>query len=381
GSLEIAAKAFTILNSEKNRALLKQSFFEWLGHPSIPSSPNFELFLKREFLKHVRKEDVRRTYEKLLPLSSPTLAVKKFLNEPQIAQFVFSGHGEGRSFEKKVLAAKSVTAEAKQHIVDSTDQPDLLFAQLLDDFSVNSEDALVRCLSRIKIRNGIDCWSDLISILERGQTPNLIRQLVIKIREEMESNPSATPFRLVEYANDLYRVSQNQYPEIVSTLNSVGSTIVSNALKGSNQGTHEFLGRAIKKQIDEATSVLVAERDKFHAACAALKSQTEVAEREVTRLKNLVDMLKSSVSQAKEDVELNVSAEVVRPFILLLDDFERQANGDRQPSFEGLLGQLRNAIDRAGVERMGTSGSCESFDPSRHELLEESDGSFSRVRI
>jgi molecular chaperone GrpE (heat shock protein) len=197
----------------------------------------------------------------------------------------------------------------------------------------------------------------------------------------MESNPSATPFRLVEYANDLYRVSQNQYPEIVSTLNSVGSTIVSNALKGSNQGTHEFLGRAIKKQIDEATSDLVAERDKFHAACAALKSQTEVAEREVTRLKNLVDMLKSSVSQAKEDVELNVSAEVVRPFILLLDDFERQANGDRQPSFEALLGQLRNAIDRAGVERMGTTNSCESFDPSRHELLEESDGSFSRVRI
>ena len=66
---------------------------------------------------------------------------------------------------------------------------------------------------------------------------------------------------------------------------------------------------------------------------------------------------------------------------MLLDDFERQARGDGQVEFETLLSQLGTAMGRAGVERIGIPGEFASFDSSQHELLEEPERSFSRVRI
>lgn len=380
-SHDIATKAFAVLNSEKNRPLLKQSFFEWLGSPNLHLTSNIELFLSREFLKHLRKEDVGRLYEGLLSLPSASPVVKNFLSEPEIVEIALSVRGAGSDLERTVLSAKSITSEAKKHIVDTTGRPDILFAKLVNEFSPDSEAALTHCLSRMQLHQGIDSWQVLMSVLERGQTPNLARQLAIKIREELESNSNDVPLRLVEYASDLYRVSLDHYADNISTSYGSVAKFVANLLRDSPQSSNEPLRKAIQEVIQGVTRSTAEERDKYRDERVELKSQVELAQQEVSRLAHLVDMLKSSASQAKEDLETTATAEAIRPFILLLDDFERQARGDGQVEFETLLSQLRTAMGRAGVERIGIPGEFASFDSSQHELLEEPERSFSRVRI
>jgi molecular chaperone GrpE (heat shock protein) len=80
-------------------------------------------------------------------------------------------------------------------------------------------------------------------------------------------------------------------------------------------------------------------------------------------------------------VEITASAEAIRPFMLLLDDFERQATGTTEVSLQAVVTQLRAAMERAGLERIGAPGDRESFDPTRHELLEAEEGQVSRVTI
>ena len=377
---DVAGKAFTILNSEKNRHFLKQSFFEWLGTPTLQLTPNSEMFLGRDFLKHLRKDDTARLYERLLTLPNPSPVAKRFLSDPEMTGIALSVRGAGSALGKAMLSAKSVTAEAKQRIVDTSGEPDTLFDELVREYSPDSEAALIRCLSKMQIHQGIGSWQPLMSVLERGQTPDLARQLAIKIREELDSN-AASPLRLVEYASDLYGIAVNHYVDTISTLNSAVTKFVSALSSDSTQSSNELLRNAIQERINGVTQSAAEERDKYRGESIVLKLHVEEAQKEVSRLKHLVDMLNSSTSQAKEDIEITAAAEAIRPFILLIDDLERQASGHGQASFETLLNQLHTAMARAGVERIGTPGEIESFDPSLHELLEEPERSFSRVRI
>lgn len=381
GSHDVAVKAFSLLNSDRNRHLLKQYFFEWLQAASTQLTPNFELFLSRSFLKHVRKEDSIRLYEKLITLPAPTPAVKKILSDAGFAQLAVAAKGQDRILKTTILSAKAVTSEVKEQIIQATDDPEVLFGQLLADFSLNSEDALVRCLARIQLSNGLHQWPDLLSVLATGQAPNLARQLATTIREEIECGHGAASFRLVEYAGDLYHTAVNQYPDTVPILRTAVRKFVSVLLSDSTQNRNEFLRVALKEEVDDVTRALAAERDKDRSDLIALKSQLEKSEHDTSRLTQLVEMLKSSASQSKESVEIAASAETIRPFMLLLDDFERQASGNGEVSLQAVLTQLRAAVERAGLERIGTPGEHESFDPARHELLEEPQGPVSVVTI
>jgi molecular chaperone GrpE (heat shock protein) len=307
--------------------------------------------------------------------------VKNFLSEPEIAQLVATEKGESSTLKSTILSAKAVTSETKERIIQATNHPEVLFTQLLAEYAPNAEDALAQCLSRIQLSGGIDPWRDFVSVLARGQTPNLARQLATKIREEIDRDRAGASFRLVEYASDLYRLSLNQYPEILPILRAAMKKFVSGLVGDSTQSQNALLQAAIKEEIDETIGVVAAERDKDRADSTALKSQVEKAQQETARLTQLVEMLKSSASQVKENVEVTASAEAIRPFILLLDDFERQASGEGHASFPTVLNQLRMAMDRAGVEIIGPSGECQPFDPIRHELLEEPEGPISRVKI
>lgn len=379
-SHDVAVKAFSVLNSDKNRHLLKQYFFEWLLAANTQLTQNFEMFLSRSFLKHLRQEDSIRLYAKLIRLPAPSPAVKKFISDPGFAQLAVTARGEDQILKTTILSAKAVTSEAKERIIQTTDHPEVLFRQLLVDFSPSSEDALVRCLARIQLGKGLDAWPELLPVLTTGQTPNLARQLAAKIGEEIGCD-HAVSSRLLEYAGDLYHAAVGQYPDTVPILRTAARKFVSSLLSDSAQNQNELLRMAIKEEIDDASRVLAAERDKAHADSMALKSQLEKAERDTSRLTQLVEMLKSSASQAKESMEIAASAETIRPFMLLLDDFERQATGHSEVSLQAVLTQFRAAMERAGLERIGTPGERESFDPTRHELLEEPQGPVSMVTI
>jgi molecular chaperone GrpE (heat shock protein) len=381
GSRQVAVKAFGILNSEKNRPLLKQIFLDWLVSPGPSLTPNFDLFLGPDFVKRLRKEDVGKLYDKVLTLPTPSSVVKKFLNDSQVADIALSLRGEGSGLERAILSAKGITAEAKKHIVDANERPDLLLARLLNEFSPGVEAALIHCLARIQLRNGIECWPDLISVLGRGQTPSLARQLTVKIRDELEAKPGDVSLRLVEYAGDLHRTSIELYPDNVPILQESAKKTVSNLLNGPDTSSNALLRNALREKIEEITRLLTEEREKLRNESSDLKSRFEEAQREASRLTHLVDMLKSSASQTKDDLETTAMAEAIRPFLLLLDDFERQVKGSPQANLEDILNQLRAALGRAGVERIGMPGEFVTFDPSLHELLEEPKQSFSRVRV
>jgi molecular chaperone GrpE (heat shock protein) len=129
--------------------------------------------------------------------------------------------------------------------------------------------------------------------------------------------------------------------------------------------------QVFRSEVEESKKALVSENNKLREEGAQLANKLREAQSEAERLRGVAEMLKSSASVDKQELEAQIRIEAYRPMLLLLDDLERQLSPSADSCVGHLASMLASALERAGVQRVGVPGEVCGFDSHLHEFVEE----------
>jgi len=139
-SVEVRTKAFAVLNSEAHRHFLKSTLLSWIKSTTA-GVPPVELYLRKEFMRHLRQVDINRLYLKVI--GNPRLwqgsIVRQFLNSGELARSVFMADDTTNQERTEILASTALSAELKAALVKSLPDADAFLHFVLSHVDPNME--------------------------------------------------------------------------------------------------------------------------------------------------------------------------------------------------------------------------------------------------
>jgi molecular chaperone GrpE (heat shock protein) len=372
GSPEVAVKALSALNTEANRQFLKTTVLSWMSDAEAATPLRIELYLRKDLLRHMRQADLQRLYSKLIkqPRLWETPTVRQFLNSPDIALSVFSDAGTDDRERAAILCSRAVSPDVRVTLAKSAANPEALLIMMLGYLDSDVGATAAACLPGLIPFEEFSSWKALLEVVRRGHYPDLFSGLVEYLKRGINDSSGPDLLTLAKRAAQLYELAQAEYPESadgpVRSLEAAGRR-----LQNSSAPWMSPLLQVFRSEIEESKRGLVSENDKLKEEGAQLAAKLKEVVSEADRLRALAEMLKSSASVDKQELEAQIRIEAYRPILLLLDDLERQLSASANSSTRHLISMLASALERAGVRRLGIPGEVCGFDPDFHEFVEE----------
>lgn len=369
---QLAAKAFSLLNTEGNRRLLKTALLSWINDAEAATALRIDLYLRKDFLRHLRDADLRRIYLRLL--DQPRLwempAIREFLNSENIAVAVFNDGGTDGRKKLSILRCNAVSPELRLVLAKSAANPEDLLNLILSHLDPDTEAKTAACVGGLIPPEETGSWKLLLEAARAGDHPNLFNGLAGYLKQSIDNSSDLGLMTLAKRAAQLYEVAQAEYPEAVEdfvhSLETAGRR-----LQNSSAPWVSPLLQAFQSELERAKRDLVNENDKLKEEAAQITTKLNEALTETERLRDLADRLKSSASVDKQELEAQIRIEAYRPILSMLDDLERQVSSSADSSIKHLISMLQSTLERAGVQRVGMPGEICGFDPDFHEFVEE----------
>ncbi|MCL5005942.1 MAG: nucleotide exchange factor GrpE [Acidobacteria bacterium] len=372
-SSEVASKAYSVLNTETNREVLKKSILDWIANPDEARAPRIEIYIRRDLIKYLRKSDVRELY--LILIERPRLweaaNVRQFLGSPETAKSVYSDARTDLRTKISILRSPALTPEVKLDLVESEASPEMLFHAMVSGLDPETESALAICLAGLLSNRESSSWEMLIHTLRADRHPLLFGAALDFVRRNLKESSSDSTLTTTQRLVQLYELALERYEESKDTLEGLLGDAGSRLLRLSSKGWGSQLFHIFELEIEKGKSTLTSENEKLKRETEALGTKLQETRAEAHRLRDLAEMLKSSAAVNKQELEVGIRMDAFRPVVSLLDDLERQISSSADPSTSRLASMLTSMLDRAGVRRVGITGETLNFDPELHELAEE----------
>jgi molecular chaperone GrpE (heat shock protein) len=371
-SVEVAGKAFSILNTEANRQFLKTTLLPWISDAEGATTPRIELYLRKDFLRHLRQADLQRLFSKLidLPRLWETPAVREFLNSPNVAVTVFKDPGTDDRKRLAILCCSSVSPDVRMTLAKSAPNPATLLNVILSHLDPEIEAKTAACLAGLIPSEEFSSWKLFLEAIRRGHHPSLFNGLTEYLERGIDDSLDVGLLTLVKRAAELYELAQTEYPESSNGL-ARSLEVAGRRLQNSSAPWISPLLQVFRSEVEESKRALVSENNKLKEEGAQLATRLKEALSEGERLRGVAEMLKSSASIDKRELEAQIRIEAYRPMLSLVDDLERQLSPSADSPVRHLVSMLASALERAGIRRVGTPGEVCGFDPDLHEFVEE----------
>jgi molecular chaperone GrpE (heat shock protein) len=365
----VAQKAFSILNTERNRHLLRESFLRWLHNSGGPELPGLDFYLQSEFLRNVRKDDIVHLYRKLLSLSPPPTAVRQFLNREEVITILVASSALDQAFIAALLNSAVLSADVKGKIAERAAGSTQVLNQLLSDGGLKSGSAVLSYLPQISAPELLSQWSSLLLFLRQSGSEDEVNAAAVRIADLLDSSSPEVEHSLVAAASDLWNLAADRQQELPCLCRAV-ERIVGRLSSEEVDQPKSLLGGAIARALRERLSTIQREIDSIKVVNKGLRDDLCAAEKESTRLRKLAEMLKSSGSTESEESKILGKREVLMPLLSFCDDLERRRSAPDGDKLTAYLTELENVLARAGVRRIGNPGGEAEFDPASHEATE-----------
>jgi molecular chaperone GrpE (heat shock protein) len=175
---------------------------------------------------------------------------------------------------------------------------------------------------------------------------------------------------LAKRGAQLYELAQEEYAESAEALAGALEEAGLRLFRLAGVPWASLLLRVFQSESEKSRSALTSENERLKRESADLSDKFQEALTEAGRLRDLAEMLKSSASVDKQELEAQIRIEAYRPVLLLVDDLERQATANSDLTIRHLISMLASALEHAGVRRVGTPGDVCGFDRDFHEFVE-----------
>jgi molecular chaperone GrpE (heat shock protein) len=369
-SPQVQTRAFGALNTERHRVVLKKALLDWIRNPDDRDLPKPSLYLREDLLQYLRSEDRFHLFRNLLerPAIVDSPAVREFLESSVGA--VFSSREVDESLRISILRSQLLSDKVKRDAIRHHPRPEDLVVSLIAQFDPEMKRPLAWTISDYEGALPMEMWPRILDIIKITGDPDLFEATAkhsshwLGVASGPEALAAASWVCALlnlcdEFQPDCQHVLESALEQFGRKLSKVGSSNVPEPLIRGTRGVVETTQREVRRDVE----MLAKENE-------SLRLESMAAKQEAQRLTDLLETLKSSAAFDRHEVEANSRTDAVRPFLLLLDDLERQLNTGGTPA-GSIVGQVENAIKSAGLSRIGASGETVAFDASLHEFLEE----------
>jgi molecular chaperone GrpE (heat shock protein) len=365
----VVQKAFSTLNVERHRSVLRDSFFRWLKDQGSSPLAGLDLYLQPEFLRHIRRDDIVALYEKILGFASPSMAVRQFLGREDVVSALLASSPLNQGLLAKALKSEVVSAEAKGRIArESTERAGVL-EQLVSDGGTSDASAVLSYLPNISAVELISKWSSLFAFLRQSGSESTVSALGMRLAELLDSSSPELQHHLLAVGSDVWNLAAERGQDLPFLRRSV-QRLIGQLSSTEVQEPRSLIGIVTAATVRErllSMQDLIGSSKKENTR---LTDDLSKAEGEVSRLQKLVEMLKSSGSSESEELKIIGKREVLAPILMLCDDLERRMTGRDPDKLAALFADLQSALARAGVRRIGNAGETTEFNPATHEITE-----------
>ena len=371
-STEVASKAFSALNTEANRQSLKTTLLSWVSDPKLATTPRIELYLRQDFVRHLRQEDLRRLYLRLIdqPPLWETPAVREFLNTAEIAGAVVKDPTTDLREKAAILCSQAVKPDMRLTLAKSVADPDALLTVILTQLDSELEHTATACLPGLIPSEEFSSWKALLQVIRMGHHPDLVGRIAESFKRAGDESSAPDLLTLAKRAAQLYELAQDEYPESAEVLARSLETLGRRLFESTSARWTSHLLQVFRSELEKGKRDLVSENSKLRQQGAELAAKLKENQIQTERLRDLAEMLKLSASFDKQEIEAQIRIEAYRPILLLLDDLERQASADGESPITHLISMLASTLERAGVRRVGVPGEVCRFDPDLHEFVQ-----------
>lgn len=371
-SAEVAGKAFSALNAEANRNFLKKGLLSWITDPETAAVPRMELYLRKDFVKHLRQTDLNGLYSRLIdrPRLWEISSVRQFLNSPDIAKSVFNDERTDNAKKVAILFSNVVAPDIKLNLVNSEADPEVLLRVILSRLDPEAETAVAVCLIALVPAQESSSWEALLEVVRGGHHPRLFSGLTEYVKRSIKDASDHALLTLAKRGAQLYELAQEEYAESAEALAGALEEAGLRLFRLAGVPWASLLLRVFQSESEKSRSALTSENERLKRESADLSDKFQEALTEAGRLRDLAEMLKSSASVDKQELEAQIRIEAYRPVLLLVDDLERQATANSDLTIRHLISMLASALEHAGVRRVGTPGDVCGFDRDFHEFVE-----------
>jgi len=371
-SVDVASRAFSALNTEANRQSLKTRLLSWVSSPELVSQPRIELFLRKDFLRHLRQADVVKLYLRLV--DQPRLweipAVREFLNTAEIGAAAVEDQATDLRQQLAILCSKVVSPNIRLTLAESVAEPEALLDLILTQLDADLEPAASACLPGLIPSEECSSWEELLQVVRKGYYPHVLSSLAESFKLADGDPPAPDVLIQAKRAAQLYEVAQEEYPESAEVLARSLEVLGRRLFENSTTTWVVPLLQVFHSELEKSKAALVSENDRLRKQGTDLTEGLENNRCETERLRSLTEMLKSSASADKQELDAQIRIEAYRPILMLLDDLERQAMGNGESPIRHLISMLASTLERAGVLRVGAPGEVRRFDPDLHEFVQ-----------
>jgi molecular chaperone GrpE (heat shock protein) len=369
-SPKLQGRAFTALNTEKHRLALKAALLDWISNPDDRTMPKPSLYLRDDFLQYLRSTDILLIFRRIVerPATADIPAIRGFLEVA--APKIFSSAGANERLRLLILGTRLLSDDAKRDLVLKHPAVEDLILLLIDNFEPDLKKPLIWAISQLRVCVPLRVWSPVLGILRSSAASDLFQAVAKQGCDRLDAASGGEALTASSQICDLLSIAEEHHPDYRRILESALERFGRRLSAPGTATSPEPLVRGIRAVVEASQREARNEGDRLANVNDALTSQLATAAKEVQRLAELVETLKSSASFDRYELEANSRIEAVRPFLLLLDDLYRQA-GPTDTSLRSVIASIEAALRRGGFEGIGASGGTVAFDPSVHEFAEE----------
>ena len=369
-SPRLQGRAFAALNTEKHRLVLKTALLDWISSHDDRAMPKPSLYLRDDFLQYLRSTDILLIVRRLIerPATADAPAIRSFL-ETAVPK-IFSSPGADDRLRLSIIGTRLLGDDVKRELVRKYPAPEDLILSLIDSFEPELKKPLMWAISELQGSLPLRMWSPILGILRSSAASDLFQVVAKRGCDRLDTLSGGDALTAASQICDLLIIAEEYHPDsrriLENALERFGHRI---SVVGASSAP-EPLVRGIHAEVEALQRAARTEADRLAIINDTLTSQLANTTKEVSRLQELVETLKSSAAFDRHELEASSRIEAVRPFLLLLDDLYRQA-GSTDSQLRSLIGSIEGALRRAGFEGIGVAGGTVTFDSSLHEFAEE----------
>jgi molecular chaperone GrpE (heat shock protein) len=369
----VAKRAFTILNNDRFRLTLKKSLLEWLRSSDSAAPSHLDLYLDEGFLCDLRKEDKGALYARISKETDPTPASRQFLSRPEYARIAAELNREDLSTGLRAVSAKRLDDASRSQFI-ATLGADKVLETVLNDFQPQLSQYLASAIKTASWTALRRHAAQLVNILTVANNPELNMVTVRRIVAVAQETEGLDLLQAVSFGSEL-RATLPAERDI--SLDRALQWGFSKLLK-TESGELSPLSFAVQTEVASRTDELTRKLRLTGEELSAAVERARRAEQEVERLQAVVKIVKTSAADERTGSKDQVLQEFVTSLLPLLDEMQRRSDtGDN--AARQFRDDLLAALEQAGVRQVSSVGQNESFDPQKHRLLGDQEGTLNKV--
>lgn len=362
----VAEKAFSSLNTDRNRDILKRRLLTWLENDN--EVIRLSSFLRTDFICHVRREDQIRLYLRLagsdgLQQQQP---VKDFLGRQDIAMSVLSSPEIRMEQKLSMLSMSFLSVEQRANgleaLADEVMRTDVTFLKPGLDSPLASFLCINTSIQKLE-------WA--LRAAEVIRLPLLFASCA-RVARELAQNASGEILSfLLRLLAKLRVAGETRYPGSLEEVDKSLTVFANRLITDSDAFQLNALSVAIRSQLDLIRQEAVVPFEQLQRENEALRIELLQTQQHRERAEQAASVVSSAASSDKSELERRIRLETARPFLLVADELERQLASRQSDLALTLLQNIRTALASLGIEAFASSGENVPFDAALHEFSAE----------